>query len=250
MPSSTLPPPLEASTHGDAASGDSFRSLSPASPPFSPITPVMLSSLPSQGTQETHQDITPPVPMEVPLLPVSESDNPDAIALRAALSILQMQRQQTLKDLSTLDQQKKQAALDPEGFSKAIASGEIRTRSTGVLESSLEVSQPNNRNELGGSVNEAVADTKMSKFGNIPGPQNIVRCPPVNWAKYHVVGESLDRLHEEQRRRPVNYQSNTGELQVRGEEHVVAAPYDPWKDQLQAATRGSESKQTRSNDHD
>ncbi|KAI4199962.1 MAG: hypothetical protein LQ350_004223 [Teloschistes chrysophthalmus] len=249
MPPS-LPPPLEASTHGDGASGDSFRSQSPASPPFSPITPVMSNSLPSQEIQENHPDTIPPVPMEVPLLPVSESDNPDAIALRAALSILQMQRQQTLKDLATLEQQKKQALVDPEGFSKAIATGEIRTRSTGVLEFSPEVSQPNNSNELGGSVNEAVAHTNMSNFGFIPGPQNIVRCPPVNWAKYHVVGESLDRLHEEQRRRPVNYQSNSGEPQVRGQEHVVAAPYDPWKDQLRAAPQGSESKQTGSNDHD
>ncbi|KAL9578564.1 MAG: hypothetical protein Q9212_005637 [Teloschistes hypoglaucus] len=250
MPSSTLPPPLEASMHGDGASGDSFRSQSPASPPFSPITPVMSNSLPSQGTQENHHDIIPPIPMEVPLLPVSESDNPDAIALRAALSILQMQRQQTLKDLSILEQQKKQAVADPEGFSKAIASGKIRTRSTGVLESSPEVSQPINLNGLGSSVNEAVANTNLSNFGNIPGPQNIVRCPPVNWAKYHVLGESLEKLHEEQRRRPVNYQSNTGEPQVRGEEHVVAAPYDPWKDQLRAPPPSSESKQTGSNEHD
>ncbi|KAL9067567.1 MAG: hypothetical protein Q9157_006771, partial [Trypethelium eluteriae] len=40
------------------------------------------------------------------------------------------------------------------------------------------------------------------RFPKLPGMQNIFRCPPVNWAKYHVVGESLDKLHEEQMKRP------------------------------------------------
>ncbi|KAL8634362.1 MAG: hypothetical protein Q9228_008044, partial [Teloschistes exilis] len=172
MPSLTLPPPSEAITNANGAAGDSLRSQSPVSPPFSPITPVMSNSLPSQGNQEEHNHFIPPAPTEVPLQPISASDNSDAVALRAALSILQMQRQQTLKDLTTLEQQKKQAAVDPEGFSKAVASGEIRTRSTGVLESSLDVSQSDNPNKMADSGDGAL---KVSKFEDIPGPQNIVR---------------------------------------------------------------------------
>ncbi|KAL8660932.1 MAG: hypothetical protein Q9202_006056 [Teloschistes flavicans] len=247
MPSSTLATPSEAITNANGAAGDSLRSQSPISPPFSPITPVMSNSLPTQGNQEEHNHFIPPAPTEVPLQPISASDNPDAVALRAALSILQMQRQQTLKDLTTLEQQKKQAAVNPEAFSKAVASGEIRTRSTGVLESSLDVSQPDNRNKMADSGDGV---DKMSRFEDIPGLQHIVRCPPVNWAKYHVVGQSLDTLHEEQRRRPVSYQNNDGKPQIRGEEHVVAAPYDPWKDPLRAAVRGSESKQNGTIGHD
>ncbi|KAL2262855.1 hypothetical protein VTK26DRAFT_9242 [Humicola hyalothermophila] len=32
----------------------------------------------------------------------------------------------------------------------------------------------------------------------LPKPQTVVRCPPINWAQYGVVGESLDKLHAEQ----------------------------------------------------
>src|SRR5262249_18341694 len=41
-----------------------------------------------------------------------------------------------------------------------------------------------------------------AKFPSLPTPQNIFRCPPINWAKYHISGEPLDRMHEEQLRRP------------------------------------------------
>lgn len=66
-----------------------------------------------------------------------------------------------------------------------------------------------------------------------------MRCPPVNWAKYHVVGEALDKLHEEQRRRPVNDQGNDDTLGVEGEDHIIAAPYNPWKDRLGPATKAN-----------
>lgn len=37
---------------------------------------------------------------------------------------------------------------------------------------------------------------------NLPTPQDIVRCPPINWAQYAIPGEPLDRLHNEQRTQP------------------------------------------------
>ena len=85
----------------------------------------------------------------------------------------------------------------------------------------------------------------------IPGSQNIVRMPPVNWAQYHIVGESLDKLHEEQRRRPVGGEV-VGEEEMRprererGEEHVIARPYDPFVDKLApVGRRGKEMPKKR-----
>ena len=83
----------------------------------------------------------------------------------------------------------------------------------------------------------------------IPGSQNVVRMPPVNWAQYHIVGESLDKLHEEQRRRPVGGDV-IGEEDLRpreggrerGEEHVIARPYDPFVDKL--GSGGGRRKET------
>lgn len=37
---------------------------------------------------------------------------------------------------------------------------------------------------------------------NLPAPQDVVRCPPINWAQYAIPGEPLDRLHSEQMRQP------------------------------------------------
>lgn len=70
------------------------------------------------------------------------------------------------------------------------------------------------------------------RFGVIPGPQNIVRTPPINWAKYHIVGESLDKLHEEQKARPIPGQPRRDGDPLRAPEHIIAAPYNPWSDKL------------------
>ncbi|KAL8870627.1 MAG: hypothetical protein Q9174_003375 [Haloplaca sp. 1 TL-2023] len=170
------------------------------------------------------------------LQPFSESENPDAIALRSALSILQIQRQQTLRDLVALERQKKMALVDPDEFARAVSSGKVKTRSTGVLESAssfapFDTTSPNQEEQVK-SKSEDTRKQESSDFEDLPGPQSIVRCPPINWTKYHVMGEPLDNLHEEQRRRPVDGQSNDVVTQARGEEHVIAAPYDPWRDKL------------------
>lgn len=190
-----------------------------------------------------------------PLEPFSESDNPDAIALRSTLSILQIQRQQALRDLKTLEHQKTVAAADPEAFSKAAVAGKIRTRSSGVLGSEpgfspapTQAPGAHHDEDLGmGATNVNVPDEK--KFGDIPGPQSVVRCPPINWAKYHILGEPLDRLHEEQRRRPAADHNDADNSQV-GEEHIIAAPYNPWKDHLEPnTTRANLSRDDSRNGH-
>ncbi|MCJ1486644.1 hypothetical protein MMC06_006822 [Schaereria dolodes] len=171
-----------------------------------------------------------------PLIPISESDNPDAIALRSAISILQMQRLQSIRNLRLLEKQKAVAVANPETFAKDLASGKIQSASrTGILASGPTSSrQPEYSNED----DSAEPDRNETKFqGNpvdipIPGPQNIVRCPPINWAKYHVVGEALDKLHNEQRSRPIAGEPQIDRRQQQASEHLIAAPYRPWTDQL------------------
>lgn len=65
---------------------------------------------------------------------------------------------------------------------------------------------------------------EQSQFQAPPSAQNVYRMPPINWAKYHVVGDALDKLHGDQRRRPVLGQPEESD---RPEEYVMAATYAP-----------------------
>ena len=173
--------------------------------------------------------------------PISLSDNPDAIALRATMSILQIQRQQTLRDMKTLEVQKGKALEHPEQFAQDVRDGKIKVRGTeGVMpraedsdgaEEGRESTE--SRNDGEGHAGESGHETEP--FGAIPSAQNVVRMPPVNWAKYHIVGESLDKLHDEQRARPtLGTPSRDDDLRPRerAQESVIAAPYNPWTDKL------------------
>ncbi|KAL8714399.1 MAG: hypothetical protein Q9220_001732 [cf. Caloplaca sp. 1 TL-2023] len=227
-------------TDNDGAEERSYPD-SPPAPPFSPITPVMSNDLPLQQSIE-HQD--PPRSQGMPNLPLepfSESENPDAIALRAAISVLEIQRQQSLRDMVTLERQKRLATADPEAFSKAVAARKIQTQSSTVGDGTSPFALP----ALAGTEDEVQESTeaqteqcdeskesKSSCFGEIPGRQNVVRCPPINWAKYHVLGQPLDIMHEEQRKRPINDGSLDSGPQTRGDPHIIAAPYDPWNDKI------------------
>ena len=197
-------------------------------------------------------------------VPISESTNPDAIALRAAMSILQLQRQQALRDMQTLERQKEAAVANPEAFARDVASGKIRARGMrdilgpvgevpsglgavgstgeGALDEPMadHVDNGGEMDESGDEDDKPAADTS-SAFGEIPSAQNVVRMPPINWAKYHIVGESLDKLHAEQRARPVAGQPLRDEdlrPRQRAPEHVIASPYDPWRDKLEAKEKG------------
>ena len=205
----------------------------------------------------------PPQPV-----PISESTNSDAIALRAAMSILQLQRRQALRDMQTLEKQKEAAVANPEAFARDVASGKIKARGMrGILgpvgempndmgdvisgrEGELHPSVEDDAKDGGEMDDSETEDDKSaaqvdSDFGEIPSEQNVVRMPPINWAKYHIVGQSLDKLHEEQRIRPVAGQPLRDEdmkPKLRAPEHVIASPYDPWKDKLE----GKEKSRTRS----
>ena len=213
-------------------SEDAPQKGSPSAPPFSPLTPEMTYSTMASNSTTADSNCTQDAHLDRPLQPFSESDNPDAIALRSAISILQIQRGQALKDLKVLEEQKLWAAAAPEKFVQGLANGEIQTRSKNLFGASNEQLIGPSKGHDHTSTNEGFSET----FGHIPGPQNVVRCPAINWAKYHVVGEGLDRLHEQQKLRP-----EPGEPEREDESEpepekppkaVVAAPYSPWVDKL------------------
>ena len=222
-----------------SANHDNPRPASPVAPPYSPITPVMSSTNLFEDTAGYQYAPPEEVPQPPPLIPISESENPDAIALRAALSILQIQRQQTLGDMKKLEQQKKAAVANPQDFAADVTKGKVKTISGNglVVGPTPEVEHKTSPDDFQDSALDSDSDDERPlregpKFENIPGPQNIVRMPPINWAKYHIVGESLDKLHEEQRTRPMPGQPRRNEDLSRAPEHVIAAPYNPWTDKV------------------
>lgn len=181
------------------------------------------------------------VPEPAPV-PISETDNPDAIALRSALSILQMQKQQSLRDIRTLERLKKAAAADPEAFAREFAAGNLSARGEAGF-----VNLTHEEGEEDGDGEGRRREGLRAGLGTIPSPQNVVRMPPVNWAKYHIVGEPLDRMHEDQQRRPFAGEPRREEPVQRAPEHVVASPYRPLVDKLEtpAKVKGdSKSKKT------
>lgn len=245
----------------DAATITDDRPGTPPRPPYSPVTPVFahldpvatsnativpppLSPSPTtQVAPETpaYQARRPPAAPAVfkpepPPVPISESENPDAIALRSAISILQLQKQQSLRDIRSLERMKDVAGSDPKGFARDLASGRLRTEDKGAViqfteDDNMDTDEDEeNENENETSPGDSTGkNPKLSPFGRIPAAQNVVRMPPINWSKYHVVGDSLDRMHEEQLRRPSPGDLRRGEL---APEHVLASPYRPLVDRL------------------
>lgn len=85
-------------------------------------------------------------------------------------------------------------------------------------------------------------------WAKLPKPQSIVRCPPINWSNYAVVGESLDKLHNEQLARPTQgtpaVVAPDGRYEFKGgdgkQEKLIgiAAPYMPGRDRLEKKPKG------------
>lgn len=177
-----------------------------------------------------------PLPISVP-----EEDNADAQALRAALAVLQIQRDKSARDIKTLATLKEAAAKDPEHFVSEMLAGKLghRTQPDDPLAPTLESDHSSAEDDDDDDEDDDEDDNHMQttsdgtpdKLPKFPTRQNIVRCPPVNWAKYHVLGESLDKLHDEQRRRPTLGEPSMGDWA--GRDHMIAAPYSPWQDPLQ-----------------
>ena len=205
--------------------------------------------------------IPPPAPSAIPETeyipepppqPFSSEDSADAVALRAAISSLQFQKQKAKSDLQTLDALKKQALAEPQRYRRELVAGRLKEQRPDfgsirdVLDAPEEEGDDEDEVVLGAregdespmsrTENQPRGPDSASRqatgtdapFSQIPGPQDIVRMPPINWDKYHVVGESLDALHEQQRRWPGSVPGQDN----RGREHSVAAPYSPFYDTL------------------
>ena len=208
-----------------AASQSSDHPLS-RRPSYSPVTPTFPTGFSDADTQSRKRPdfIDEPDPV-----PVRLEHNSDAIALKAALSILQLQKQQSQKDIKQLDKMKAAANKEPEHFIEALKAGKLSKAPSHTLVDIDDEAQSGD-----GKPANRVTDFERPEhdFGQFPNPQNVVRCPPINWAKYHIVGDSLDKLHEEQRQRPEPGQPRRDEY-GRPPEDIVAAPYRPFIDMLE-----------------
>lgn len=250
MNSETMQPPQEDQNNEPSRPG------TPPQPPYSPVTPVFAHLTPAatNGSQTIVPPATSPSPTsqalpynsissslpppaaptfapEPPPVPISESENPDAIALRSAISILQIQKQQSLRDIGTLEKMKEAAAEDPEKFARELSAGKLSRKDQGGF---IDFNHEEDTEDENTEIPDAGA-RRGSELGTLPEPQNVVRMPPINWAKYQVVGESLDKMHEEQLRRPSTGEPRRDEMPA--PEYTLASPYRPLVDKLESPTK-------------
>ncbi|KAI1208833.1 uncharacterized protein F4807DRAFT_135483 [Annulohypoxylon truncatum] len=284
------------------------RPSSPQRPPYSPITPplnpIALPPRPAythsaQRPQTT--GVAPPAPE-----PIDFDANPDVLALKSAISVLQLQRRKAEADMAALSRVKAAALADPRAFVRDLTEGRVGMEGAGGEgggegpASSDSDSDEDSDEDMDGA--DADADEKASAsaaggqhapsgassnqpdtsanphikpdsgvkpepstssstaatsrrtkpqpspWARLPKPQNIVRCPPINWSQYAVVGESLDKLHAEQVSRPTqgvpavvaaDGRYEFGAATGKQERLVgIAAPYAPGKDRIDRRSKG------------
>ena len=239
-----------------------FPATYPPLPQNAPLETLNSASTDGRGYQPSGaiapnvQYIPHPAPQ-----PFSSEDSSDAIALRAAISTLQFQRKKAQEDIKALEDVRKRALDEPELFKSELAAGRLKEQKPkiGDLQNILDQGDSDEEEEDKEAVSGAAAEDEQdvmlesedavnsqmtsdptvstsaqptsrrdeaAPFSRIPGPQNVVRMPHINWEKYHIQGEALDRMHEQQRRWPGTFEYG----QERGREFTVAAPYNPWLD--------------------
>lgn len=129
--------------------------------------------------------------------PLDFDSNTDAIALQSTLSILAIQKRRAEEHIRLLAQTKNDAKADPEQTAAYLTKGD------------------------------------EAPWKDAFKPQSVARSPNVNWDKYAIVGESLDKIAKEQATHPQDtkpsvwvdgkYQDQQGELSgARGEEYKGA----------------------------
>lgn len=344
----TAPRPIANPRRASASSRTSPPS-SPSRPPVSPITPMLgPTQLPGAGatgpgtssttatttttttqsipdfalgrptfthtTQTDQVGVAPP-----PAQPIDFDSNPDVLALKSAISILQLQRARATADIQSLSRARDAALGNPASFVADLQAGKVRvegdplfsgTRAAGPAESVSDSDsdsdsdssdssdpEPERQGETPDSIpkpDTATADgdtsmpdappkpattkkpkqkskqrpssspnsTKPPAWQNLPKPQTVVRCPPINWAQYGVVGDSLDKLHAEQLAAPTpgapavlgpggTYEFKAGDRSTGGSGTGtgggeparrlvgVAAPYNPLRDKLEKKGKGA-----------
>jgi hypothetical protein len=229
------------------------RTTSPERPPVSPITPVV-SHAQLAPVDDKSEALPPPAtefipePKPVPIRNLDE--NPDALALRAAISMLQIQRQKAQDDLQTLQRLKEAAVAEPDAYVAELRERKKRPKKTRsaladilgptVDEDALRRIDQDQDNEPDNNVSEGslTANSAPPKFPDEPAPQNIYRAPPINWNKYSIMGEPLEKIYQEQKVTP----GHDHKLGKKQNPHHIAAPYSPLKDNIEAKTSNAQRK--------
>ncbi|KAK8089486.1 hypothetical protein PG997_004447 [Apiospora hydei] len=191
------------------------------------------------------QTVVAPPPPE----PIEFDTNPDVLALKSAITILQMQSNNAKKDMVALQKAKDAALEDPDAFIADLESGGVRmagdTAGAGrpvSSSSSSSSSGADDDTQIKDENGETTTKRRSKPWSALPAAQNVYRCPPINWSQYAVTGESLDRLHNEQLARPSQGAPATvapdGRYEFKGagkQEEVVgvAAPYNPLRDKIE-----------------
>ncbi|KAF3481872.1 uncharacterized protein GIQ15_04631 [Arthroderma uncinatum] len=246
--------PVTSQSSGASPATESIAAspLPPAAYPTAESIPAGIdrsrSSLHKNGNAGTSSTSLPPQFMKEPSpVPISESENPDAIALRSAITILQIQKQQALRDIRALDKMKQAVSEDPHTFADELLNGSLHSEQGDLFHPPSR--EEGEQEEIRRSDSEAMdvdqeqrpqyngsGASQAKRLGTIPKPQNIVRMPAINWAKYHIVGEPLDKMHEEQRLRPTpgepRHDASPSISTSRSLEHLLAAPYRPFVDKI------------------
>lgn len=255
----------------------------PLSPQFRPIhstTPIPPPTIPTFHRQTfTHKQHPPQVqsiPQPPPPEPVDFNENVDVIALESAILLLQRQKQNAEDDIRQLQRIKQEATRKPAEFVQDLASGKVGQGPQAVAppsgggdddddededdddedESSDDEMEDRGGGEASSSglgpspmkvsgKGKAAAAPPQPSWANLPTPQDVVRMPAINWSKYAVVGESLDKLHREQLAKPTlgtpatvaadgkAYEFKGGPNPEDGKKSVgIAAPYDPLHDKI------------------
>jgi hypothetical protein len=152
-----------------------------------------------------------------------------------------------------------EAIADPAAFLEDLATGKVGAQPDPLFPSAEDEDDDDEDDEDGedDEAEQAAGTAKMEVDGGstakrpatrtwsrLPRPQAVVRCPPINWSQYAVVGESLDKLHADQVANPsegvpaVFGSGSTYEFKAefggeRQKKYVgVAAPYTPGKDKI------------------
>ncbi|ETS86747.1 hypothetical protein PFICI_00575 [Pestalotiopsis fici W106-1] len=244
------------------------RPSSPEIPVVEPLTPPLAPvQFPPPRQSHTYLNhpaeqtvIQPPAPA-----PLDFDSNPDVLALKSTMAILQIQAAKAKRDMVALQKAKEAALADPEAFMKDLQEGKIQMGGSG-LSASLEHDDDSDSDSSGDddedvamdlTKDEQASDAVKSEpkapgsekkpkpqrkpWSQLPNKQSVARMPAINWSQYAVVGESLDRLHNDQVARPAQGTPATlaadGTYVFHGEGRQqefngIAAPFDPLKDQL------------------
>ena len=223
----------------------------PAGPATSASPPTTHNAIPDFAlgrptfthTNQTDQVGAAPPPAQ----PIDFESNPDVLALKSAISILQLQRARATADIQSLSRARDAAMANPQSFVADLATGKVRVDGDPLFSgarpaarassdssdsdsdsdsdsssdrdddtankpgpSSVSAAEPDTvmidnppnpakgKQKRKGKTATTSTTTKPPAWQTLPKPQTVIRCPPINWAQYGVVGESLDKLHAEQ----------------------------------------------------